>query len=243
MSFGMKSVAIALALLAATLLAGPASAAVAVSAPTAHTAHRGIVATAHAVHTGVHPAAHRHHRARSIHEHAAVRASIARAAAAPVTPTPAAPVRHPAHHPAVLPHVAAKGLRAPSRGTHPGALGQASPGLGPATDESSFAAIVNDLVTDPHQALLRGRSPPRGDPPSATLPSSSCAPAAPHLRAPSPHSPLSRRTFATSSPIARRTSDCDRARLVRSRCFFTHPDRAPEGGPAGFISPSWRIST
>jgi len=252
----MKAGSIAVAAIAVLLFAGPARAAV--SAPSVTSAHtHTLVTTAHAVHTGVH-AAHRHHRVHRAHGHAAVRASIARAASTPVAPAPALPVHHPARHPAVLPHVAAKVMRAPSRGTHPGALGQASPGLGPATDQSSFSAIVNDRVSDPHHALLRGRSPPRGDPPSATSPASSRAPAALHLRAPALHAPVTHGASATladctaDSPLrsivlARQTPfaepfDRDAARLVRSPCF-THPDRAFEGKPAGSISPSWRIST
>ena len=229
-------------LLAATLAAALSLAGKASASPARHS----ITTPARALHTGVHTPAHaaHHRRIHRTHGRATVRASISGAVPGPHLPAPAAPAtpeRRPARSHATLPHAGAKVHRTPTRGGQPYPLGHASPSLALETGCVPLDATRNETVTSPARGILKGRSPPRGDPLCATslpLPARD----APLLRAPV-------RPSSTFGRLAIRAPACDRSTAPvpnrpSDRCLslFT-TDRAPEGGPVGLVSPSRRCFT
>ena len=208
------------------------------------------VMPAKALHTSVHPRSRIHHHRRSHRAHhirAELRSVPARSWSGGAAPSRRAPSRRPARSHATLPHSAAKLHRSDSRGGAPYALGHASLSLSLWTGGESIPAAHNDLVSNPSSGILKGRSPPRGDPLAATrLPFSERAtllraPTDP-LRNPSPttsrdhHSPPAE----ACSISAARTRGCVVPQFTVSRIT---PDRASEGGPAGTHLPSWRCFT
>ena len=125
--------------------------------------------SARAVHTSVHPRAHAHHR-HARHHHTAnaeLRAGTRHhgahsRAGGPATPRPRSGSSH-----ALPPHASSKLQRDHSRGGTPSALGHARLDLGLWTTGSAMTSAQNESVTDPRLGHLKGRSPPRGNPPSA----------------------------------------------------------------------------
>jgi hypothetical protein len=182
--------------------------------------------------------------------HARAELSAARVrlhASRPVS-TPAAPRPRPARSHATLPHATSKPH--PSRGGAPYALGPASLSLGLWTGSDPMPVDHNELISNPSSGILRGRSPPRGDPLSAT-PSRLAVRAQIFLRAPlDPVSTPIRHTTLRHAralwhaderlPCVARTGDILVVSLPRSHHT---PDRALEGGPAGSFLPSWRCFT
>jgi hypothetical protein len=162
----------------------------------------------------------------------------------PVTPAAPAPRHRPARSRATLPHATAKLHRGDSRGGTPYALGHASLSLGLWTGSESLPTGGYELITNPTSGVLRGRSPPRGDPPSAT------PPAAPArlpslLRAPLHPIPSTFPTHKTPAPAAPRAVERRRFAARPGGTFTTRstPDCALEGGPSGVHLPSWRYVT
>ncbi len=198
---------------------------------------RTMIGAANALHTGV--LAHRraHHHGRGTHP--AVRATLAPATSYVAFPLPLPlprPLRHPARAHAALPHVAAKLHRAGSRGGTPYALGNASPSVGLGARSAAMAQLCNDRVSDPASGWMTGRSPPRGDPLTASA--SSASPR--RARRSSFARPTTLPVLFTSSLPSRCSgapaSDVFRAPLlVHSRS--TVPPRA---GRSGQSCPRWR---
>jgi hypothetical protein len=228
----------------------PVSTSVSTSASTR--ANAAATISASALHTGVHPRAH-HHR---LHVRRARRSELRAAPAhapAPTTipsPVPTMPKRRPAGSRAALPHVTNKPPRSQPRGGAPYALGPASPSLGQGLDRVPMPTQHNELVSNPSLGLLRGRSPPRGDPLSATsLPRSRAT--LPTSRAPrNPihivSEPASLRRFASghagNSPEAA-TDSLGPFVFHRSPSHVTPPTVPSRAGRPGSHLPLWRCFT
>lgn len=211
-----------------------------------------VIVTANALHTGVHARVHLHrgHARHAHHVRAELSAARVRLHAARPVSVPVVPRSRPARSHSALPHATTKVHPSPSRGGTPYALGPASLSLGLWTGSDPMPVDRNELISNPSSGILRGRSPPRGDPPSAT-PSPSAARAHTFLRAPlDSFHPLipqttSRRARASwhadeCPPYAARPDGFLDLPLPRSH---NTPDRALEGGPAGSHLPSWRCFT
>jgi hypothetical protein len=208
--------------------------------------------SASALHTGVHPRAH-HHR---LHARRAKRSELRAAPAhapAPTaipSPVPAMPKRRPAGSRAALPHVTNKPPRSQPRGGAPYALGPASPSLGQGLDRVPMPTQHNELVSNPSSGILRGRSPPRGDPLSATsLPRSRAT--LPTSRAPSNSihivsEPAPLRRFASGhagNPPEAATDSLGPFVFHRSPSHDTPPTVPSRAGRPGSHLPSWRCFT
>ncbi len=127
------------------------------------------VVSARAVHTSVHPRTHGHHR-HARHHHTAnaeLRAGTRHHGAHSRAGGPATPRPHSSSSHALPPHASSKLQRNHSPGGAPYALGHASLSLGLWTTGATLTATQNDGVTEPRLGHLKGRSPPRGNPPSA----------------------------------------------------------------------------
>jgi hypothetical protein len=168
-----RTPALALGFLAAlAVAASPAisSASVTRSPHAMHTS-ASVVTTAHPLHTGVQPRLHAHH-AHARHAHHARpelrAAAAAHAYAAHSAPAPQPQRRRPVHTHAMLPHAGVKLHRTERGGGAPYALGQASLSLGLWTSGDPMPVSRNELISDPSSGILKGRSPPRGVPLSAT---------------------------------------------------------------------------
>lgn len=250
---------IAVALIAASLFGAGAA-----SASRLPRLHGGMIAPARALHTEVRAAHARHHRAHHRHARSVVHASMSRASAIPARPAAPVAPRRPARSHAAIPHVSAKPHRATERGGTPYPIGQASLSLGLETRGSKTATIARASATDPTQGVLRGRSPPRGDPSSDSVPTLECrvlrtrvpaaapataatfaaviTPAATPIQSDVPRTPapLTIAALPPAAPLSHRDARASRACV---RAFITPADRAPEGGPDGFVMPSWRYFT
>ena len=164
--------------------------------------------SARAVHTSVHPRAHAHHR-HARHHHTAnaeLRAGTRHHGAHSRAGGPATPRRRSGRSHALPPHASSKLLRNHSSGGAPYALCHASLSLGLWTTGATLTATQNDGVTDPRLGHLKGRSPPRGNPPSAIA----CCPAravAPKRAPSAPYAPSrTARPDAESPAKARRAA-------------------------------------
>ena len=137
-----------------------------------------VLVSARAVHTSVHPhaRAHRHHARHRHATNAELRAGSQRHNSHSRRGSPTVPRQRPAGRAHALPpHAYNKLQRGHERGGAPYALGLASLSLGLWTTGTSLSATENDRVTDPRLGHLKGRSPPRGNPPSAIASCSACA--------------------------------------------------------------------
>ena len=129
-----------------------------------------VLVTARAVHTSVHAhsRAHHHHARHRHATNAELRAGSQHHNSHSRTGGPSTPRQRPAGRAHALPpHASNKLQRGHERGGAPYALGLASLSLGLWTTGSPLTATQNDGVTDPRLGHLKGRSPPRGNPPSA----------------------------------------------------------------------------
>ena len=189
--------------------------------------HAALIVPARALHTGVR--APRHHHAHHRPTHAAVRATLARAAStAPAAPAPRLPHR-PARSHAALPHVSAKPHRSVNRGGQPYPIGQASLSIGLETRGMKPASLAREGATDPSQGVLKGRSPPRGDP-------SADSRSLPHGR--SQHN-LSARTAAVAyapmaTPFESAAAFTPAATPLESAAVFTPAASSPDDAVAMF---------
>ena len=210
-----------------------------------------VIATASPLHTGVHARVHLHHgHVRHVHRaHAELRAARAHSQAERSAPAPLMPRSRPARSHAALPHVAAKLHSSPSRGGAPYALGPASLSLALWTHGDPMPVHHNELTSNPSSGILRGRSPPRGDPLSAT---SSPHPARARNSRRAPLDPIHPIAITNWYPsTTRRHADprpfisAGAGGIVASPLTDPNvtPDRAFEGRPAGSYVPSWRCFT
>ncbi len=161
---------------------------------------------------------------------------------------PLLPRSRPARSHSALPHVAAKLHTSPPRGGAPYALGPASLSLGLWSERDPMPAHHNELISNPSSGILKGRSPPRGDPPSAFLLPRPARALTFHR---APLNPIHRIALVTPR---RRTAlphaeacpgIADAGVIVVSPRVnpMNTPDRAFEGRPAGPYLPSWRCIT
>jgi len=210
-----------------------------------------VITTANPVHTGVHARVRLHHHARHLrHARAELSAAHGHVPVSRPIPVPAPLRSRPARSHTAVPHTATKLHPSPTRGGAPYALGPASLSLALGTSDPSMPVAHNELISNPSTGILRGRSPPRGDPPSAI--------ASPHLaraltsrRAPS--DPIHSLPVSSTSPFAHALAHAgmrvpcavlpDGTFAFSLPCFPYTPDRALEGGPAGTHLPSWRCFT
>jgi hypothetical protein len=189
-----------------------------------------VITTAQALHTGVSARPHSHH-GHSHHTHHA-RGQRAELRAEPASHThthashqpPAAPERRAPHPHAMLPHAGTQLHRSQPQGGAPYALGLASLSLGLSTRGDAMPESHNEQITDPSSGILKGRSPPRGIPLSATCPPCPARPAA-HLRAPA--DPIRDCRLVPASPASRHDHPHTYEACVLTRASGRGPIAAP----------------